>query len=427
MLQGINLADLPLTFQNAILITRNLGYRYLWVDSLCIIQDDPDDWAFESKTMARIYSNSVLTIAALWGNDSFSGCFVERNPLVTEDCRIGKWKYGDVFIRSSDRRCGQTLGLVEPEPLLERAWVLQERFLSPRTLYYGPWELLWECGARTASETEPEGASMDELWAEGTLKKRFRDMEGALDSESDDPFFKPGLRDIYIIWREIRALYWSSQLTHHSDSLVAIAGITSRMEQSTSLHFVSGLCKEFLYSELLWEVRNASETSRSTLSQTWSWASVKGAKGFSSIYDSVMYSKASNFHIRVEAFDDPSDLYAHRHLNGLHIRGPLLRATLERDEHGRFVTHSDRLPKYGYEADIPLEEKIEVFCLVIVEWRPRSEEDPIGTPHYAGLILMPSVDKVSAYERVGVWNHQTYMGPSNLVLKPGDWDSIQLV
>ncbi|KAL8901265.1 MAG: hypothetical protein Q9207_005284 [Kuettlingeria erythrocarpa] len=426
MLQGINLDDLPLTFQHAVSITRTLGFRYLWIDSLCIIQDDPDDWAFESRTMSRIYSNSVLTIAALWGNDSFSGCFVERNPLVTESCRIGTWKYGDVFIKSSDRRRGQSLGLVEPKPLLERAWVLQERFLSPRTLYYGPWELFWECGARTASETETESTTM--LWAEETLKKRFRNIEGALDSESDDPFYKPGLKDIYIIWREIRALYWSSQLTHHSDSLVAIAGITSRIEQSTSLHFVSGLCKEFLYSELLWGVGNSSETSRSTLSQTWSWASVKGAKGFSSIYDSVMYSSASNFHISVEAFDDPSDLYSQRRqLSALHIRGPLIRATLERDEHGQFTNRSERLPKYGYEPDVPLETSTEVFCLVIVDWHRRSDDELVDSRHCAGIILRQSVDKVSAYERVGVWSHYKYIGPRNLVLKAEDWHSIQLV
>lgn len=276
MLQGINLDNLPLTFQHAILITRNLDYRYLWIDSLCIIQDDPSDWAFESGTMSRIYSNSVLTIAALWGNDSLSGCFVERNPLVTEDCCIGKWKYGDVFVRSNDRQRGQCLSLVQPSPLLQRAWVMQERFLSPRTLYYGPWELLWECNVRAASETQPE--STGTFWAEGTLKKRFREMKGALESDFDNPFYKPGLKDTYDIWREIRAIYWSTQLTHHSDSLVAIAGIASRMEQSTSVHFVSGLCKEFLYSELLWKVGNPRETSRSTLCQTWSWASVKGAR-----------------------------------------------------------------------------------------------------------------------------------------------------
>ncbi|PQE03115.1 heterokaryon incompatibility protein [Rutstroemia sp. NJR-2017a BVV2] len=58
------------TFQNAVQITRALGLRYLWIDSLCIIQDDKDDWQFESAKMANIYLGSCVTIAATASFDS---------------------------------------------------------------------------------------------------------------------------------------------------------------------------------------------------------------------------------------------------------------------------------------------------------------------------------------------------------------------
>ncbi|KAL8883719.1 MAG: hypothetical protein Q9192_007027, partial [Flavoplaca navasiana] len=256
MLHNIEINDLPLTFQDAIIITRNLGYHYLWIDSLCIIQDDPDDWAFESSTMSRVYSNSILTIAALWGNDSHSGCFVEQNRLVTEDCRIGTWKHGNVVVRSKDQKRAQTLSFVEPAPLLKRAWVLQERFLSPRTLFYGPWELHWECGERVMNESKPED-NLEGL--ENTLKVRFRSLqETELISRKTSPqsrLWRHIWRNLwgiandhssqytrsennYDLWTDIRTEYWSSNLTYHSDTLVAISGVTDIIEKKTGLHFV---------------------------------------------------------------------------------------------------------------------------------------------------------------------------------------------
>jgi hypothetical protein len=78
--------SLSRTFQDAITITRELGFRYLWIDSLCIIQDDKKDWERESAKMASIYADSWLTIAAALGIDGDSGCFSSRlgNPFEAE-------------------------------------------------------------------------------------------------------------------------------------------------------------------------------------------------------------------------------------------------------------------------------------------------------------------------------------------------------
>lgn len=70
----IALDELSETFKDAIRITRDLGYRYLWIDSLCIVQDDRDDWAREAQNMPDIYGASTLTIAALSSADGFGGC-----------------------------------------------------------------------------------------------------------------------------------------------------------------------------------------------------------------------------------------------------------------------------------------------------------------------------------------------------------------
>ena len=428
MLQGISLDDLPLTFQHAILITRNIGYRYLWIDSLCIIQDDVDDWAFESTTMSRIYSNSVLTIASLWGDNSHSGCYVERDPLTTEDCRIGEWKHGEVLVRSDDEQRERSLGSVRPKPLLDRAWVLQERFLSPRTLYYGPWELFWECSEYSLSEKAPESAFT--FWDSDTIRKRFKTIKRSPDLDSNKSYHSPELKNIYRIWTHIRDDYWSSRLTHHSDLLVAISGITTWIQERGGLQFVSGLCKDFFLRELLWQVQNDYATSRSTLSPTWSWASVKGAK-LTSLYGPWTYAKTHTFHTRLESIDDPFSMNKGHQPKGVHLRGPLLHGTLKRNQFGCFVTKDSLLPSCAYAPDIPLPDTIDVVCLILVAINGVTEVEAYGphyfSPPYAGLILVPSSCETSTYQRVGVWNLCSPEIPSDRFLVSADWQSIRLV
>ena len=86
--KGIRLSTMPATFRDAISITRRLGYRYLWIDSLCIIQDSDEDWKHESAVMGQIYGHSDCTIAATGSADSNGGCFVTRNPLELQPCKI---------------------------------------------------------------------------------------------------------------------------------------------------------------------------------------------------------------------------------------------------------------------------------------------------------------------------------------------------
>jgi len=77
---GIDYELLPKTYQDAIFITRLLGIRYLWIDSLCICQDDNGDWQRESAKMGLVYSNAYLTIAAASAKDSSVGLFTHRVP-----------------------------------------------------------------------------------------------------------------------------------------------------------------------------------------------------------------------------------------------------------------------------------------------------------------------------------------------------------
>src|SRR5271163_3240815 len=85
---GIPFEKMPRTIQDAVSITRMIGVRYLWVDSLCILQDSNDDWEHESSTMANVYRNSVVTIAANSASDANGSCFLNRNKLANLPCPI---------------------------------------------------------------------------------------------------------------------------------------------------------------------------------------------------------------------------------------------------------------------------------------------------------------------------------------------------
>jgi hypothetical protein len=75
---GIAISFLPKTFQGAIHITKKLGIKYLWIDCLCIVQDDPLDWEREASAMGQVYRSSYLTLSAASSTDSNTGCFPSR-------------------------------------------------------------------------------------------------------------------------------------------------------------------------------------------------------------------------------------------------------------------------------------------------------------------------------------------------------------
>ena len=198
--QGIDLANLPATFQDAVKITRQFDIRYLWIDSLCITQDDEKDWEREAAQMGKIYANSYLTIAADSSTDDAAGCFTPREdrcrvvhissdnlslgtgclanatPLIDyqpgassssilsqQDIAYFDFSSGDKKSRlyiseewmpSSMKNepktykigeYGKAFDPLEMEPLATRAWTLQERLLAPRTVHYTKNQMYWEC------------------------------------------------------------------------------------------------------------------------------------------------------------------------------------------------------------------------------------------------------------------------------------------
>jgi hypothetical protein len=131
-LQGITIAELSKTFQDALHVTVELEFRYLWIDSLCIVQDDPEDWEVESKRMAQVYKNAVCNILAAATSASMSGFLLEQRALSPIPPGI---RSVEIPGRSNKERCVTEFypwGNLRQAELYQRAWVLQEQVLVSR-------------------------------------------------------------------------------------------------------------------------------------------------------------------------------------------------------------------------------------------------------------------------------------------------------
>ncbi|KAH8592684.1 heterokaryon incompatibility protein-domain-containing protein, partial [Bisporella sp. PMI_857] len=260
---GIRWSRLPKTFQDAIEITRALGIEYLWIDSLCIIQDDQEDWQRESARMADIYAGSYLNIAATSAEDSQGGCFERRyryqkdsgtkcpaDPLKLELHLQGE--SASLFVRPdfenilhinpSDNTAGS--------PLLGRAWVYQERLLARRTIFFHHEEMVFEC----RSGTRCECGGIARLLRRGNKMRQFADL-----------------------WLETVEKYSCLKLSYETDRLPALSGLASRLAQRFGTTYIAGLWKEDLPRALLWSRESYfGETIRSAAActPTWSWASL---------------------------------------------------------------------------------------------------------------------------------------------------------
>ncbi|KAJ3549839.1 hypothetical protein NM208_g290 [Fusarium decemcellulare] len=285
-LEAIPCKTLPRTFRDAVTVTRNLNLRYLWIDSLCILQQDDEedtlrdkqmcqeDWEYESERMCSVYQNSYLTLAGLSSIDCTGGLFSKRRTRVRVEGDSDKGPY-------CFDGCKEVEHSAVAFPLLRRGWVMQETLLSPRTLFYGQDELLWQCRWHMNCQCGVyEG--------DRSLSPGFHKLPLAEDAEIK--FTRPKRIST---WYDIISHYSRSSLTHATDKLVAIDGIAEYMRTLRNSEYLAGLWAESLAFDLLWQsyavndrianrtistdpIAKTQWSSDKWLFPTWSWASIEG-------------------------------------------------------------------------------------------------------------------------------------------------------
>ena len=256
------------TFRDAIEICRRIGIFFLWIDSLCIIQDSTADWKEQAGKMGEIYENAYLILAATKAKDSSEGCYSQTEPEFIAETLPS---YSDVYVRQvlppfptqwTEKRDAKS-----SVPLLHRAWCYQELRLSRRVLHFCAQEVIWQCQAMRRSES---GDNDEDFGKDKSIYDR--------QTYAVVPYWKLAEKPTLLWYRTVQE-YSSLNLTFDSDKMPALAALTQRMEVlRPDDQFLAGLWRKTLLLDMMWKVwphpRYGRPSGRSA--PTWSWASVQG-------------------------------------------------------------------------------------------------------------------------------------------------------
>jgi hypothetical protein len=280
---------LPLTLRHAVKVTRQLRVKYLWVDALCIIQDQfpPTDWLAESGKMLDYYRNAYVTIGNLDGEASSSGFLFPRKYT-----SVNIPGHEEISVRLQSAR--QRSSIYTQSVLHTRAWCLQERLMSTRLLLFGEDQIFWEC--RTCCEREATVDTGIKILEYGVLFQGRRtedldhDMLRIMASLGTDGI---SLREYMNIWYSIVEQYTSQRLTRATDILIAISGVATEIQRRTGHDYICGLWRQDWCKGLAWTRRPGGQV---TGAPSWSWASKTGVVDFKVL----QRSQDSNFNTTFE-------------------------------------------------------------------------------------------------------------------------------
>ncbi|PMD47672.1 HET-domain-containing protein, partial [Hyaloscypha variabilis F] len=269
--KAIQISDLPSTFRDAVDFVRSCGLRYLWIDSLCIVQNSPDDWGKESSLMAAAYSHAILNLSAAGAKDG-EGCLFHRSKsFKTQPCIMyasAEDKTSFSFICRPYDAWGTS---IETSPLGTRGWVLQERLLSPRIIHFASDQLFWECCQGYDAEILPWSSIRSSNGHLKSLSSNIREFE--LDDEK-----------LHKYWRDTVSKYSKCKLSVSSDKLPAISGLASRFCRQLKLSptdYLAGIWRNRLPEDFIWTTNWRYGGSDSCVrvpdrAPSWSWASIDG-------------------------------------------------------------------------------------------------------------------------------------------------------
>ncbi|KAK4097370.1 hypothetical protein N658DRAFT_527113 [Parathielavia hyrcaniae] len=289
-IDGIAVETLPPTFRDAVVTTRALGVRYLWIDSLCIVQGEGGDFKSECKRMEDVFSAAYCVIAATCAGDQWDGFLGKTRPpreYVTLLDRnggvsgVGASFYVCQYIDDFNRE------VLEGE-MSKRGWVLQERALARRTIYFAQQQTFFECGGGVRCETLTKMSNQlaallgDPNFPEVAILSRTL-------SHSRETSF--GERILY--FQDLYQTYSRLAFTEWADRAVALEGLEQRLSHGfkargrlgilANAAFPPGRSPSLFYRSLLWH-RGVDEPTLTRISfppgrqkpPTWSWMAYRG-------------------------------------------------------------------------------------------------------------------------------------------------------
>jgi hypothetical protein len=412
----LKFSSLPKVYRDHMIIARALNVRYVWIDALCIVQDDAQYWAREAAKMCSIYENAHMTVSADCSPGVHHGIFSEQSyatppsilsymgfPVSVRESLLRKHTLHDPFDNIDFEN------LDAPVPLYRRAWCLQETVLSTRTLHFTGKELMWECNEAYECECQSQKMGQSEMSNRAFLRPEI------MGHATQDEFFDK--------WHALLEAYTTRNLRKESDKLAAISGLAKKMQQVIRYFtgeddvYLAGLWKRNLAQDLLWQrqveffhTEPARGRPQEWRAPSWSWASINGP---------VNQNHSMSLHSQIELVDHQciplsDDITGQISSAWIIVRGRVVSVNIERTLVHDSTRQRDRLEGFrhlvqrvpGGEAHgfIPDEHAArfdlqkEYFCLHIAN---REEK---GFSHQLFLVLRKSAEDPKAFERIGVFD-----------------------
>lgn len=288
---SISYNDMPKAYQDTVRVARALGVKYIWIDALCIIQDDVADWEKESQAMSEIFRNSLVTIIPLRTTSSDEG-FLERNFNLKVHYHSTKWNIsGSFFLRHIPFSYDNAESSIRAAPSFSdrpvslelqnsvwktRGWTFQEDMFAMRKLYFGQLMMYWDSLKPVDIMRTEDKVIDDELDRIGTAESSIIHSSEPWRGDYDyDGWYYPILQ------------YSQKKLTYETDRLPAVSSYAKLIASKSGDKYLAGLWKNNLHRGLLWKIqrrwrgtfdvliRKLTRPSK-YIAPSWSWASRHG-------------------------------------------------------------------------------------------------------------------------------------------------------
>ncbi|RSL78384.1 hypothetical protein CEP51_008241 [Fusarium floridanum] len=326
---GIDFHKLPATLQDAITTTHGLGLRYLFVDSLCILQDDEKDMHIQISQMSEIYSEAAITILASRAR-AVDFRFLHKREGSTPSSysynffkmllRCPDGELGSVVVLGHGHTCNRVSG-----PLSSRAWAFQENLLSARTLNYEDEHTIWRCSTIN---------NLNDGWLRTSKFLGYAGFESvpkvlcprSAIKATEETKHSNKRPDLFQQWHGLVKEYSRLGLSFPSDKLPAISAIATRIGSALGDEYLAGIWKSRLPHDLLWDLGfTIHPRPKEFRAPSWSWAAIDGDPSQIDVSHKPFSLEVLECHTELESSAAPYGAVKGGHLV---VRGRLRRAVL---------------------------------------------------------------------------------------------------
>ncbi|KAI8954369.1 HET-domain-containing protein [Xylaria longipes] len=365
---------IPQTIEDAMLVTQSLGYRFLWVDALCIVQDSEQDLSLQLAQMDAIYGLAVISIAArgscssdsgLLGISAPRGCVSGQSDaevMVNDEVSVGVWD----LVNGNEEFEERTGKLADKQYYIWRGWTFQEQILSTRIIEFNLHSMVFWCGKNESCQERgyPKFATTDmhnphhfrhSVRKYQRHEKLFPDCKSLEDVVDDDWLLSR--------WNTIRATHSKRSLTYYVDRRRAIGGTAAAMNEIIGGIDKDGVVRRKIHAELVWYLDLKEEETEALkpfaekvpegLFPSWSWLNL-----WPVTWPALCEPLGEAF-IRILNDSESTNNLA------LDIESPMLELRLAEDLQGtkKLAYPGGNLANIKLRLDLPLEKGLEVTCV----------------------------------------------------------------